>query len=144
MSLKLLIVDDEKEIRDSLARRYKLKGYNTLTAEDGLEALKILSEEKINILISDIMMPRMNGVQLMKAIRQEYPMLKVVMITGYVTLDNALACYRYGAYNVVFKPFEDLKELDDDIEELKRYLARWQNKLSTLVGMKSKTGTKND
>ncbi|MFP4548891.1 MAG: response regulator [Fidelibacterota bacterium] len=143
MSFKILIVDDEKEIRDSLALRYELQGYETLTAKNGKDALKTLSEKKINIVISDIMMPVMNGVQLMKVIRQEFPMIKVVMITGYVTLDNALACYRYGAYNVVFKPFEDLKELDENIKELKEYLERWQKKLSTLVNMKPKSEADN-
>ena len=139
----VLIVDDEKEIRDSLALRYELQGYETLVAKNGKEALKILSEKKVNIVISDIMMPVMNGVQLMKVIRQEFPMIKVIMITGYVTLDNALACYRYGAYNVVFKPFEDLKELDNNVMELKQYLTRWQKKLSTLVNMKPKSEATN-
>lgn len=143
MSFKILIVDDEKEIRDSLALRYELQGYETIAAKNGKEALKILSERKIHIVISDIMMPVMNGVQLMKVIRQEFPMIKVVMITGYVTLDNALACYRYGAHNVVFKPFEDLKELDENIMELKQYLERWEKKLSTLVNMKPKSGAAN-
>lgn len=138
MIIKILIVDDEKEIRDSLAIRYKLKGYDVHTAENGKAALDILYNEKINIVISDIKMPVMNGVELMKEIRTELPMVKVIMITGYVNLDNALACYRYGAHDVIFKPFEDLKELDVAIEELKKYLSRWQDKLSTLVNMKPK------
>lgn len=144
MSFKLLIVDDEKEIRDSLALRYQLKGYETFIAKNGVEALNILSEKKINIVISDIMMPVMNGVKLMREIRYEYPMIKVVMITGYVTLENALACYRYGAHNVVFKPLQDLSELDNSIEEIKNYLIRWQKKLSTLVDMKPKSGEAHD
>ncbi len=138
MTFTLLIVDDEKEIRDSLARRYKLKGMKTLTAENGLKALEILSEKKIDIVISDVIMPVMNGVELMKTIKLDYPMVKVIMITGYVTLDNALACYRYGAHNVVFKPFNDLSELDNSIEELKNYLLKWTNKLAMLVEMKPK------
>ncbi len=142
MGLKLLVVDDEKEIRDSLALRYKMKGYETRVAENGEKALDILSEESINIMISDIKMPVMNGVKLMRQVRTEYPMVKVVMITGYVTLDNALACYRYGAHDVVFKPFEDLNELDESIEEIKIILTRWQKKLSTLVSMKRKSGDK--
>jgi len=143
MNYKLLIVDDEKEIRDSLARRYKLNGYKIFTAENGKAALDILYKEKINIVISDIIMPIMNGVDLMKEIRTEFPMIKVIMITGYVTLENALACYRYGAYNVVFKPFEDLRELDDTLEEIKKYLFRWDSKLSTLVKMKRNIGDNN-
>jgi len=139
MSYKLLIVDDEKEIRDSLAIRYRLKGYEIETAENGKDALKILNHTKINVVISDIMMPEMNGVELMKEIRSEFPMIKVIIITGYVTLDNALACYRYGAHDVIFKPFENLKELDDALLEIKEYLTRWQNKLATLVNMKPKS-----
>ncbi|MBN2280049.1 MAG: response regulator [Candidatus Marinimicrobia bacterium] len=139
MAYKLLIVDDEKEIRDSLAIRYKLKGFETLKAENGKEALRILSEEKINIVLSDIIMPVMDGVKLIREIRNEYPMVKVIMMTGYVTLENALACYRYGAHDVIFKPLADLKELDNSILEIKDFLLRWQNKLSTLVNMKPKS-----
>lgn len=142
MKYKLLIVDDEEEVREFISERYKLMGMEIYLAQNGKEAIEILSKEKINIVISDILMPVMNGIELMKVIRNEYSMVKAIMITGHVDLQNALNCYRYGAFNIIFKPFNNFDELDESIEEIKLHLSRWQNKLSALVKMKPKAVSK--
>lgn len=138
--IKLLIVDDEVEIRTSLARRYTLKGYVVSTAEDGQEALNLMSEEPFNVVITDIRMPKVNGVELLREIRKEYPMTRVIMMTGYVTLENGLAALKYGADTCIFKPFDDLKELDGAIESALEYLRHWEKKLLTLRSMNPNKG----
>jgi len=143
MKARILIVDDESAIRDSLARHYRLKGYETATAENGLAALKKLSEQSFQVVISDILMPVMDGIDLLRRIRSEYPMTRVVMITGYVTLENALACLRNNADTCVFKPLDDLQELDRAIEAAVTYLEHWKQKLAFLKGMKP-SGGEND
>jgi len=133
---RILIVDDEEEIRDMLSRHYRFLGYEILTASNGQEALEILSKERIEIVISDIMMPVMNGVELLSKIRIDYPMIHVIIITGYVTMDNLLAVLRYGADTCIFKPITDFTEMDDSVDLAIKHLKKWQEKLLELHGLK--------
>lgn len=136
MNFKLLIVDDELEIRSSLKRRYSLKGYDVEVAENGQDALTKMEDTAYQIVISDIKMPVMDGIDLLRKIRLDYPMTRVIMVTGYVTMENALACLRHGAETVIFKPFEDLSELDNAIEAAFNKLNHWQEILLQLMEMK--------
>ena len=135
MSAKLLIVDDESEIRDMLSRHFQYLGYQVETACDGIEAIEKLAQARTDVIISDIVMPRMNGVELLRIVRQQYPMIHSIMVTGYVTLDNALSCMRLGADTCVFKPIEDLTELDNAVDVAVSRLKRWQEKLKILQAM---------
>lgn len=136
MKIRLLIVDDEADIREMLARHFRFLGLSVSTAENGREALEILRREKTDIVISDIMMPEMNGIELLRALRAEYPMVHSIMITGYVTLDNALACMRLGADTLIFKPLEDLKLLEDAVSKSAADLRHWVDLLKKLQTMK--------
>lgn len=136
MSAAILIVDDEAAIRNSLSRYFRLKGYEVETAENGLDALDKLAARPWQVVISDIMMPKMTGVELLRRIRREYPMTRVIMITGYVTLENALACLRNNADTCIFKPLGDLSELDDAVNNAINYLDHWKQKLAELKRMK--------
>lgn len=136
MEKTILIVDDEENIRNSLSRRYSLKGYSVDTAENGNTALKKMEDRAYRVVVSDIKMPQMDGVELLRHIRKDYPMTRVIMMTGYVTLENALACLRHGADTCIFKPFEDLSEMDSAIEDALKYLKHWEDKLVELKGVK--------
>ena len=135
MKVKLLIVDDEAEICDMLSRHFRYQGYDVETAENGIEALEILDQASYQVVISDIAMPKMTGVQLLEAIRQQHPMIHCIMMTGFVTLENALACMQQGADTCIFKPFESLVELQSAVEDAVRALKRWQEKLKMLQAM---------
>ncbi len=136
MNASLLVVDDEQEIREMLSRHFRYLGYNVELAGNGKEALEVLASEKIDILVSDIMMPEMNGVELLKHVRSEYPMLRPIMITGHVTLENALACIRYGADSCVFKPLTDLAVLEKAVDDAVHKNRYWIDILKELRGMK--------
>lgn len=135
MKPTLLIVDDEADIRDMLSRHFRYLEYKVETAANGKEAVQKLAESKIDILVSDIMMPEMNGVELLRHVRSEYPIIRPIMITGHVTLDNALACIRYGADACIFKPLTDLGELETAVEEAANRLRYWMKILKELRGM---------
>ena len=137
MEIKLLIADDEKDIRDMLSRHFRYLGYHVLTAAHGKEALDIMACEKVDIVISDIMMPVMDGAELCSHIRRDYPITRIIMITGYVSLDNALSCLRRGADTCIFKPLEDLTELEKAVERSVETLQRWVNILKQLTTMKA-------
>ncbi len=137
MGARLLIVDDEEEIREMLSRHFRFIGFEVDLAINGVNALEILATKRIDIVISDIMMPEMDGVTLLQEIRIHYPMVRIIMITGYVTLENALACMRNGAETLVFKPLIELSELDEAVYRTLEILKVWQQKLQDLRGMKT-------
>ena len=139
MKARILIVDDEERICKMLARHFQYLDYNVETAANGQKALEIMEQTKIDVVISDIRMPVMDGVELLKRIRREYPMTRVVMITGYVTMENALACLRNSADTCIFKPIEDMTELETAVDKAVAYLQHWQRKLKMLREMKTAT-----
>ena len=142
MKACILIVDDEAEIRNMLSRHFKFQGYDVETAGTVDEALGVLNRKMIQVVISDIMMPGKTGIELLAMIHDNFPMIRVIMITGYVTLDNALACMRKGADTCIFKPLGDLDELDEAVERVYDWHIRWQEKLHSLQKMKTGGGDK--
>ncbi|MCF7934790.1 MAG: response regulator [Synergistales bacterium] len=140
MTYRILIVDDEAEIREMLGRHFRMKGYEVTPASGGAEALQCLDKKRYEVVVSDIVMPGMKGTELLQEIRQQYPMSHVIMITGYVTLENALAAMRRGADTCIFKPFEDFEELDGAVEKAIEDLEHWKRKLVQLQGMKPGQG----
>lgn len=136
MPIHLLVVDDEEQIRDMLSRHFRYLGFDVQTAENGQDALDKMSQWKTDIVISDIRMPVMDGAELCKRIRTDYPMTRVIMITGYVTLENALACMRRGADRCIFKPIEDLTELESAVNKSVETVSYWLDVLKELAGQK--------
>ena len=136
MTVRLLIVDDEEEIRNMLARHFMLMDYTVETAGNGREALDVLNSKRVDIVITDILMPEMNGIELLEYIHEDLPMVHAIVITGYVTLENALACMRLGARSFIFKPIQDLTELEEAVTSSEKALRTWQTKLRQLRGMK--------
>jgi two-component system response regulator AtoC len=136
MNVQLLVVDDESELRETLRRHYRLQGFDVAVAGNGVEALDLMKRQRVDLVISDIQMPEMDGIALLNAIRNEYPMVHVVMITGYVCMENVLACMRKGADTCVFKPFTDFEELDAAVARAVDALQRWLRILSDLRGLK--------
>lgn len=141
MKRELLIVDDEEEILEMLDRHFRFMGYDIEVAVNGKEALRVLQHRAMRVVISDILMPEMDGIELLGEIRAQYPMTRVIMITGYVTIDNALACMRKQADTCIFKPLSDLGELDRAVEASFEHLEHWERKLLELQGLKTASGT---
>lgn len=125
--MPILIVDDEKAITATLSRYFTLEGYEVLTANDPYSALQIIHQENILVVISDIAMPGMSGVELLQRIKQYNGMIQVIMITGYVTLDNILTCLRLGADDCFIKPLPDLVVLKKSVDEAIRKLRKWHD-----------------
>ena len=134
--MNLLIVDDEREIREMLARHFSFLGHAVRTAENGREAFDLMSQAKTDIVISDIRMPELDGAELCRRIRRDYPTTRVIVITGQVTLDNAMTCLRQGADACLFKPIEDLGELEEAVERSAATITRWKAVLAKLASGK--------
>jgi len=106
---RILVVDDEESIRAVLTEVLIDDGFRVTQAANGLEALEVLQDVPHSLVISDIKMPGMTGIELLKKIKQTIPATEVIIITSYASLDTAIEALRYGAYDYLFKPFEDIK-----------------------------------
>ena len=94
MKFNVLVVDDEKNIRQGLGKALQLDGYNTFLAENGREALGMVETEDIDLIISDLKMPVMSGQELLKRISGAYPTLPVIILTGHGTIETAVTAMR--------------------------------------------------
>jgi response regulator RpfG family c-di-GMP phosphodiesterase len=103
---RVLIVDDEKFIRDILADFLGMEGYVVRTAEDGAAALSELGKARYDMIISDLKMPRMGGIELLGAIAQAAPSALTVIMTGFGTVETAIDAMKRGAYDYILKPFK--------------------------------------
>ena len=101
----MLVVDDEDIVRESLSDWLSSVGYKVLTAKCGEEALQIIKQKKVKIMIADLIMPGMDGIELMKRARTIVPTISTVIITARGTIQTAITAIREGAYDYVEKPF---------------------------------------
>jgi two-component system response regulator AtoC len=102
---KILVVDDEAIVRESLQDWLADAGYQVLTAENGPGALDVIEKEKPSIMIADLVIPGMDGIELMKRAKARQPGIEVVIITAYASIPTAIAAMKEGAYDYIEKPF---------------------------------------
>lgn len=102
---RILIIDDDEIIRKSCEKVLTPEGYLTVTAETGNDGLKLLSKKNFDLVLTDLRMPDMNGIDVLKKIKEGWPDIEVIVITGYGTIKSAIDAIRYGAYDYVEKPF---------------------------------------
>lgn len=106
MPKRVLIVDDERSIRTVLRAHLKRAGYHPILAEDGAKAMAILAREPVDLVVSDLMMPKVDGMALLAHCRSEHPGLPVILITAHGTVDSAVEAIKQGAHDYITKPFD--------------------------------------
>jgi len=102
---RVLVVDDEPALRRSLARVLMAEGFDVLTAEDGTAGLSLLATTRVDVVLLDVMMPGLGGVEVLGRVKEQHPEVEVVMMTAFGDIDTAVAAVRAGAYNFLTKPF---------------------------------------
>jgi nitrogen regulation protein NR(I) len=103
---QVLIVDDEPNLRKILSAQLSRDGYDVLTAEDGEQGLLLLKEHHIDLVITDLKMPKVDGMTLLREALREDPELPIVMITAHGTVDTAVEALKLGAFDYLTKPFD--------------------------------------
>lgn len=103
---KILIVDDEKDVRDTLSDRLQMHGYEVVTASDGIEALEKVEKESPELVLLDIRLPKLGGMKVLSRIRRKHPEMLVIMISAHGTARNAEEAMKQGAYDFIEKPFD--------------------------------------
>jgi len=143
MAQQILLVDDEEGIRKVLSISLADKGYHVSAAKDGLEALNIFRETGPTIVLTDIKMPGMDGIQLLKEIKKESPRTQVIMITGHGDMKLAIQSLKFDATDFVTKPIDDdvleiaLKRANERIT-LETELRKYTEDLTRLVEEKTR------
>jgi len=103
---QILVIDDEEEICNIFKKSLTLEGYTVLTALDGESGLKIVKEEKPDIVLLDLMLPKMDGIEVLRHIKKIDKNIVVVVITGYGTMDTARMAMKFGAFDYITKPID--------------------------------------
>lgn len=103
---RILVVDDDRANLESVARIFEHEGLSTVTASNGIDALSRLREGNVSVMVSDVMMPGMDGQELLRAARLIRPEVEVVLMTAYATVETAVAAMREGAYDFITKPLK--------------------------------------
>ena len=134
MENRILIVDDEPMICDILVRRFTREGFACVKAYDGKEALRCFGQEPFSLMISDVKMPDMDGIELLRRVKALNPKIPVILITAYPEIDRALEAMRLGAYDFITKPIQldwvvmiaknalEKKRLEEEVEAYHRNL----------------------
>jgi DNA-binding NtrC family response regulator len=130
---KLLVVDDEEIVRESLCDWLSSVGYKVLTASCAEEALDIIKHKKVKIMIADLIMPGMNGIELMKKAREIVPIISTVIITAHGTIQTAITAIREGAYDFIEKPF-----CPEKVELIIRNLVEHHNLIEENISLRQK------
>lgn len=103
--MKLLIIEDEKITRISLSNTLKKEGYDVFSAKDGEEGMAIFNSELPDVVITDLRLPKLSGIDILNNVRSISPSCKVILITAYATVDTAVTALKTGAYDYLTKPF---------------------------------------
>ncbi|MFW2331675.1 MAG: response regulator [Nitrospinota bacterium] len=133
MSIPLMIVDDEEGIRNSLKEYFEMEGYDVDTAKDGEEAIKMTKQKKYSIVLMDINMPLLDGIESMQAIKEIDFSIQVIMMTAYSTFEKTMKSLELGATDYILKPFGELDELLRLVEISEERLSRWRRNMAESI-----------
>lgn len=130
---KILVVDDEKSMRDSMHMLLKDR-YDVLLAESGREAISVVKKQPIDLVLLDIRLPEIDGIEVLKIIKGIDDSVEVIMITAVITVGKAVEAIRHGAYDYITKPF-DIQALTEQVEKIieKRTLSKENLSLRKLI-----------
>lgn len=116
----ILVVDDEVDFLDLFVKRFQKRGLSVSSADSGFAALQFMGENPVDVVILDVKMPRMDGIETLKEIKKRYPLVEVIMLTGHGSVESGLQGMSYGAYDYVMKPFV----LDDLVYKINKAYER--------------------
>lgn len=116
----ILILDDEEMIRDLLSETFSNKGYETDTALDAKEAMRKLNKNRFDLLVTDLRLPDVSGMEVMEQVNKQFPELGIIMITAYGSIKNAVRAMKLGAFDYITKPF-NLDEIELVVEKFFKY-----------------------
>ena len=123
--IKVLVVDDEETVRMLLQRILQAAGYDVVTAADGKEALSVIADGDIDVVLLDIKMPGLSGIDVLGKISTDWPNVCAIMVTAVADVQTAVAAMKLGAYDYITKPFDQ----GEMLRKIRQSIERWQEQL---------------
>ncbi len=108
--IKLLVIDDETEFLETLVKRMRKRRLDARGAQSGEEGLKVLQQAVVDVVVLDVKMPGMDGIETLREIKKRFPLVEVIMLTGHASLEVAIQGMELGAFDYLMKP-TDIDEL---------------------------------
>ncbi len=139
--IKIVIVDDDENILKSLKRFFLTKeGIEIITESNPQEAVNLVKNDKIHIMLVDIQMPQMSGLDVLKMVKEEDPLVQVIIMTAYSSIERVIRAFELGANDFILKPFESLDYVWKIVEISIEKIVRWKK----ILGKTIETGGKNE
>ena len=120
MKIRVLLVDDEEEFVETLAQRLEVREFDVTTALSGADALERLEHEEVDLVILDLQMPGVDGIEVLRKIKELKPLIEVIMLTGHATVETAIEGMKLGAFDFLIKP----TETEELVEKINRAFGR--------------------
>ncbi|HOK39653.1 MAG TPA: response regulator [bacterium] len=137
--MNVLIVDDDKNILEMLKNAFLFNtDYNVIVMTNPIEAFDYCCKEKVDVLITDLMMPEMNGIDLIKKVKERNGIIQIIAITGYARLNLVTSALRRGAFEIFLKPFSDVNVLIDCVRDIEKRIARWKVIIAEIISKEQK------
>jgi DNA-binding NtrC family response regulator len=127
----VLLVDDEGEFLDTLVKRIQKRNVNAKGVRSGEEALAFLEKNPVDVVVLDVRMPGMDGIETLRVLKRQYPLTEVIMLTGHASLEVAIEGMELGAFDYLMKPVE----IDDLLYKLQDANKRRTIQLEKIKGM---------
>ena len=102
----ILVIEDKESMLDMLKQTLEAEGYQVIPARDGAEGIRKLSDERIGLVLTDLKLPKKDGFEVLKAVKQDNPLLPVIVMTAFGTIETAVKAVKQGAYDFLTKPFD--------------------------------------
>ncbi|WP_286820212.1 response regulator [Desulfobacter sp. UBA2225] len=116
MSEKVLIIDDEQEFTEALAERMTNRGMTVSTSSSAIEGLQSVEEQSFDVVVLDLQMPEMDGIETLKILKKKRPELQVILLTGHATVEKGIEAMKLGAMDLLEKP-ADMTTLTEKIKK---------------------------
>jgi DNA-binding NtrC family response regulator len=113
---KVLVVDDELDFLETIVKRLKKRGVHAMGIDSGIKALKLLEDESFDVVILDVKMPGMDGIETLREMKRKRPLMEVIMLTGHASVESGMQGIQLGAFDYVMKP-ADLDELMEKMRQ---------------------------
>jgi DNA-binding NtrC family response regulator len=113
---RLLLVDDEERFLSTTKSLLERRGIDALTASNGLDALRMVDEHHIDVVVLDVKMPGIDGVEVLRKIKEKHPLVEVIMLTGHASVESAIEGLKLGAFDYVTKPC-DVADLVEKVNQ---------------------------
>ncbi|UCB49278.1 MAG: response regulator [Deltaproteobacteria bacterium] len=138
-NLSVMIVDDEEDFLETLVKRLEKRDVKVIGAKSGEEALELLQESPVDVVVLDVKMPGMDGIQALKEIRRRHPLVEVVLLTGHASTEVAIKGMELGAFDYLMKPI-GMDELLYKVQDAYERVSIKKQKIKRMEGVMNTDG----